>query len=58
MIAGPVADRLGIQAWFLASGLLCILMSVAGLFVPALMHIEEKRRVVFDRLGTGSDRAM
>ncbi|MCP4543342.1 MAG: hypothetical protein GY832_40020 [Chloroflexi bacterium] len=43
MIAGPVADRLGIQAWFLLGGSLCVLMSIAGLFVPAVMNIEQKR---------------
>ncbi len=42
-IAGPVADRLGIQAWFLLGGILCVLMALAGLFIPAVMNIEEKR---------------
>jgi hypothetical protein len=40
MIAGPVADRVGIQAWFFLGGILCFLMSVAGLFIPAVMNIE------------------
>lgn len=57
MIAGPVADRVGIQAWFLVGGLLCILMAVAGLFIPAVMNIEEKRSIVFDKLSTGSEQA-
>ena len=42
MIAGPVADRVGIQAWFLLGGILCILMAVTGLFIPAVMNIEKK----------------
>jgi DHA3 family macrolide efflux protein-like MFS transporter len=42
MIAGPVADRVGIQAWFLHGGILCILMAVIGLFVPAVMNMETK----------------
>jgi hypothetical protein len=46
MIAGPVADRLGIQVWFLLGGSLCVLMGVAGLFVPAVMNIEQKRKPV------------
>jgi len=42
MIAGPIADRAGIQSWFLLGGVLCIFMAVAGLFVPAVMNIEKK----------------
>jgi DHA3 family macrolide efflux protein-like MFS transporter len=45
MIAGPVSDKIGIQAWFLFGGALCVLMAVASLFVPALMKIEDKRDV-------------
>jgi DHA3 family macrolide efflux protein-like MFS transporter len=44
MIAGPVADRFGIQAWFLLGGSLCVLMGITGLFVPAVMNIEQRRR--------------
>ena len=43
MIAGPVADRAGIQSWFLLGGVLCIFMAVTGLFIPAVMNIEKKR---------------
>ena len=42
MIAGPVADRVGIQAWFLLGGILCIFMAVIGLFIPAVINIEKK----------------
>ena len=42
MIAGPVADRAGIQSWFLLGGALCILMAAAGLFIPAVVNIEKK----------------
>jgi len=42
MIAGPVADRFGIQAWFLLGGILCIIMAVTGLFIPAVMNMEKK----------------
>ena len=43
IIAGPISDRVGIQAWFWLGGTLCILMSVIGVFIPAVMNIEEKR---------------
>jgi len=40
LVAGPVADRFSIQIWFLFGGLLCILMAICGLFIPAVMQIE------------------
>ena len=43
LVAGPAADRFGIQAWFLIAGLLCIVMGMTGMFVPAVMNIEAKR---------------
>lgn len=43
LIAGPLSDRIGIQTWFLLGGLICVLMGVAGFFVPALMNIEADR---------------
>lgn len=53
VIAGPVADRVGIQAWFLLGGSLCLLMAVAGMFIPAVMNIEEKRGLTFNQLNPG-----
>jgi len=49
IIAGPVADRFGIQSWFLLGGSLCILMATVGLYIPAVMNIEEKRRAMTDQ---------
>lgn len=43
MIAGPISDKIGIQAWFFFGGLLCVLMGTVGLFIPAIINIEEKR---------------
>lgn len=40
MIAGPVADLTGIQTWFFLGGSLCVMMSIAGLFIPAVMNFE------------------
>lgn len=40
MIAGPVADHSGIKTWFFLGGILCVLMSVAGMLIPAVMNIE------------------
>jgi len=43
LAAGPISDRFGIQPWFLMAGLLCILIAVSGLLVPAVMNIETAR---------------
>jgi DHA3 family macrolide efflux protein-like MFS transporter len=40
MIAGPVSDYFGIRFWFILGGAICILMTIAALFVPAIMNIE------------------
>jgi DHA3 family macrolide efflux protein-like MFS transporter len=42
MIAGPVADQVGIQAWFLLGGILCIVMAVTSFFIPAVMNMEKQ----------------
>jgi DHA3 family macrolide efflux protein-like MFS transporter len=43
LIAGPISDLIGIQTWFLFGGILCLLMGVAGFFIPAMMNIEDGR---------------
>jgi MFS transporter, DHA3 family, macrolide efflux protein len=58
IIAGPVADRVGIQSWFLLGGSLCILMAAAGLFIPDVMNIEEKRSALFEKPNPVSERAV
>ncbi len=42
MVAGPISDRFGIQSWYMLGGLLCILMAILGLFIPAVVNIEGK----------------
>jgi len=42
IIAGPFADRLGVQPWFLIAGCFCVLMGVVGFFIPDVMGIENK----------------
>jgi MFS transporter, DHA3 family, macrolide efflux protein len=55
MIAGPLADRVGIQTWFFLGGALCVLMAIGGLFIPAVMNIEEKGSVRIDKLNPSSE---
>jgi len=40
-VAGPISDLLGLQVWYLAAGALCVVVGVAGAFIPALVRIEE-----------------
>lgn len=40
LVAGPVADALGVQAWYVIGGVLCVAIGIGALFVPALMTIE------------------
>ena len=42
VIAGPVADALGVQIWFLIAGMATVVMGVGSFFVPATMRIEDK----------------
>lgn len=41
-VAGPMADWLGVRAWYVAGGVVCAGMGVAGFFVPAIRRIEER----------------
>jgi len=42
-IAGPLSDAIGIQFWFIAAGLMSVVMGVAGFFIKAVMNVEEDR---------------
>jgi DHA3 family macrolide efflux protein-like MFS transporter len=54
MIAGPIADKLGVQTWFIIGGVVTLLMGAGSLFVPAIIHFEEGRP---DNLPAGSEKA-
>jgi DHA3 family macrolide efflux protein-like MFS transporter len=41
LLAAPIAEMVGVRAWYLAGGLTCIAMGIAGFFLPSLMRIEE-----------------
>jgi DHA3 family macrolide efflux protein-like MFS transporter len=42
IIAGPFADRFGIQLWFLIAGISCLLMGILGFFSSDIMKMESK----------------
>jgi len=49
IIAGPVADLVGVRFWYVMAGVVCTLMGVGGFFVPVVVHLEDnhsKRGVV------------
>ena len=58
LIAGPVADRVGIQAWLLLGGILCIFMAVTGFFIPAVMNMEKRDKSQLETVGTSVRQAI
>lgn len=43
LIAGPVADRVGVRAWYVAGGAICIVVALAAMRIPVIMNIEAHR---------------
>jgi DHA3 family macrolide efflux protein-like MFS transporter len=41
VLAGPLADRLGVQVWYLAGAGMSLVLLVICLLTPAIMQIEE-----------------
>ena len=44
MVAGPIADWLGVRTWYIFGGTVCILMTLAALFIPTIMNIEQNKQ--------------
>ena len=44
-IAAPVAELLGIHAWYLAGGVACVAMGVVGFLIPSIARIEDAEPV-------------
>ena len=43
LVAGPVADALGVRTWYLIGGIACILAALSALFIPVVMKIEDNQ---------------
>jgi len=43
-IAGPVADAIGVQYWWLLTGILITVMGAGAFLVPPIVHIEDRTR--------------
>ena len=41
LIAGPVADLLGIRFWYIAGGISSVIIGITLMLIPAVIHIEE-----------------
>jgi DHA3 family macrolide efflux protein-like MFS transporter len=41
IVAAPVAEIVGVGVWYLAGGIACVAMGLAGFFAPSLMGIED-----------------
>jgi DHA3 family macrolide efflux protein-like MFS transporter len=44
IIAGPISDQVGIQSWFILGGVICVLMAIVGLFIPAVVNLESNHK--------------
>jgi DHA3 family macrolide efflux protein-like MFS transporter len=42
VIAGPLADILGVRFWFLIAGVTMVIMGVGALFVPAITRLDDR----------------
>jgi DHA3 family macrolide efflux protein-like MFS transporter len=45
-VAGPVADRLGVQIWYIVGGAVCTAMGIFAFFVPSITRMEEHPRAM------------
>lgn len=45
-VAGPVADRLGVQVWYIVGGLVCMGMGALSFFIPSITRMEEHRETM------------
>ena len=46
LIAGPIADKLGVRVWYVAGGVLCIVIGLVAFAVPAIMHVEDNGHTI------------
>lgn len=43
IIAGPIADLIGVRAWYVIGGVICSLMGILGFIIPAVLYLEDGR---------------
>jgi len=47
-MAGPIADWLGIQFWYIVGGMIMIAIGVIALFIPTVIHIEDEHAALME----------
>ena len=40
LLAGPIADLIGVRVWYVAAGITCVFMGLLALNIPAIMNAE------------------
>lgn len=45
-VAGPVADRMGVQFWYILGGTALCAIGAAGFLIPAVVGLEDRRRAL------------
>jgi DHA3 family macrolide efflux protein-like MFS transporter len=45
LIAGPVADALGVRIWYIIGGSICVVMAIIAAFIPAIVQIEQNQAI-------------
>jgi DHA3 family macrolide efflux protein-like MFS transporter len=53
-VAGPVSDAVGIRAWYIFGGVVCLLMGIGALFIPAIMNVESNQQAQTVDLASGA----
>lgn len=48
IIAGPLADWLAVQVWYVVGGVVSVVMGLAGLALPPVLHIEDRTDLTID----------
>lgn len=44
LIAGPVADALGVRVWYIIGGAACVAIGLAAFAMPAVMNVDQNHR--------------
>ena len=42
LVAGPLADRIGVQIWFIAGGAMCLLLGLIATRMPPILQLEDQ----------------
>jgi DHA3 family macrolide efflux protein-like MFS transporter len=43
-VAGPVADAVGVRAWFVTGGIASVMMGIVGFLIPSIVRLEDNHK--------------